>query len=109
MLNLTGATRVFLRAGATDLRLGFNGLHALVESQLKQDVLSGHVFVFCNRAHTRIKALTWDGSGLWLCTKRLERGTFAWSMDADTEVAAAQLQALLAGLEIQRQRAWYRR
>ena len=54
-------------------RLGFCGLHALVETQLKQDVLSGHVFVFCNRAHTRIKALTWDGSGLWLCTKRLER------------------------------------
>ena len=109
MLNLTGKTRIFLRAGATDLRLGFAGLQALVEAQLKQDVLSGQVFVFCNRPRTRIKALTWDGSGLWLCTKRLERGTFAWAMDADTEVVAAQLQALLAGLEVQGQRAWYRR
>ena len=109
MLNLTGATRIFLRAGATDLRLGFAGLHALVESQLKQDVLSGHVYVFCNRTRTRIKALTWDGSGLWLCTKRLERGTFAWTLETDTEVVAAQLQALLAGLEVQGQRAWYRR
>lgn len=109
MLNLTGTTRIFLRAGATDLRLGFAGLHALVESQLRQDVLSGHVFVFCNRTRTRIKTLAWDGSGLWLCTKRLERGTFAWLLTADTEVAAAELQALLAGLEIQGQRAWYRR
>jgi transposase len=109
MLNLTGATRIFLRAGVTDLRLGFSGLHALVESQLKQDVRSGHVYVFCNRTRTRIKALAWDGSGLWLCTKRLERGTFAWTVDKDTEVVAAQLQALLAGLEVQGQRAWYRR
>jgi len=49
--------------------MGFEGLHA----QWQQDVLSGHVFVFCNRARTRIRILTWDGSGLWLCEKRLER------------------------------------
>jgi transposase len=109
MLNLTGATRIFLRAGATGLRLGFAGLHALVETQLHQDVLSGHVFVFCNRDRTRIKTLAWDGSGLWLCTKRLERGTFGWIKTADTEVAPAELQAMLAGLEIQAQRVWYRR
>ena len=77
MITLTRATRIFVRAGATDLRLGFEGLHAVVQTQLQQDVLSGHLFVFCNRARTRIKILTWDGSGLWLCAKRLERGTFA--------------------------------
>jgi hypothetical protein len=60
---------VFVREGATDLRLGFEGLYGLVEQQLKQDPLSGHLFVFCNRQRTRIKILTWDGSGLWLCTK----------------------------------------
>src|SRR5690606_23830928 len=103
------ATRIFVRAGATDLRLGFEGLHAVVQTQLQQDVLSGHVFVFCNRARTRIKILTWDGSGLWLCAKRLERGTFAWPGNSDSEVAPVQLQAILGGLEVQGERAWYRR
>lgn len=88
MLNLTRATRIFLRAGATDLRLGFAGLHTSVESQLRQDVLSGHVFVFCNRSRTRIKTLAWDGSGLWLSTKRLERGTFDWLLPTGPEVTA---------------------
>jgi len=64
MLNLTGATRIFLRAGATDLRLGFAGLHALVESQLRQDVLSGHVYVFCNRTRTRIKVCVRPGASV---------------------------------------------
>lgn len=109
MFGLTRATRIFLRAGATDLRLGFDGLHGLVQSQLQQDVLSGHVFVFCNRSRTRIKALTWDGSGLCLWAKRLEAGTFCWPTDGNAEVDAAQLQAILGGLEVQGQRAWYRR
>jgi transposase len=109
MLNLTGATRIFLRAGATDLRLGFAGLHALVETQLKQDILAGHVYVFCNHSRNRMKALAWDGSGLCLYIKRLETGTFRWIGEGDSEVGAAELQALLAGLEIRGQRAWYRR
>ena len=109
MLSLTRATRIFIRSGATDLRLGFEGLHALVTTQLKQDILSGHLFVFCNRSHTRIKILCWAGSGLWLCAKRLEQGTFAWPNGPDEEVAGAQLQAIIAGLEVSGQRAWYRR
>jgi hypothetical protein len=71
MWGLTRSTRVFLRSGATDLRLGFDGLSALVKSHLGQDLLSGGLFVFCNRSRTRVKVLTFDGSGLWLCIKRL--------------------------------------
>lgn len=109
MWALTRAARVFVRAGPTDLRKGFEGLFALVGEQLGQDPLSGHLFVFCNRERTRIKILTWDGSGLWLCAKRLERGTFAWPAAGDAEVETAQLHALLSGLEVQGRREWYRR
>jgi transposase len=100
---------VFLRAGPTDLRLGFEGLHALASVQLGQDPLKGHVFGFCNRSRTRVKLLFWDGSGLWLCCKRLEQGTFYWPSGDSPEVEPAQLHALLAGLDIKGTRKWYRR
>ena len=64
MFALNRTTRVFLKVGATDLRLGFDGLHGQVVTILKQDVLSGHVFGFCNRARTKVKLLMFDGSGL---------------------------------------------
>jgi transposase len=109
MWGLTGATRVYLRSGATDLRLGFDGLSAFVKTQLGQDLLSGNIFVFCNRGRTRVKVLTWDGSGLWLCSKRLERGTFKWPQTQDEEVEPAALGALLTGLEVEKQRNWFRK
>lgn len=109
MWGLTRATRVFIRSGPTDLRLGFDGLYGIVQTQLRQDPLSGHVFVFCNRSRTRVKLLSWDGSGLWLCAKRLESGSFAWPQAGDQELEPAALQALLAGLETLGQRAWFRK
>jgi transposase len=109
MWGLTRATRVFVRSGPTDLRLGFDGLYGVVETQLKQDPLSGHVFVFCNRSRTRVKLLSWDGSGLWLATKRLEQGSFAWPQVDDREMEPAALQALLAGLEVEGRRDWFRK
>lgn len=109
MWGLTRSTRVFLRSGATDLRLGFDGLSALVKNQLGQDLLSGSLFVFCNRNRTRVKVLTFDGSGLWLCMKRLERGTFRWPQTTDQEVEPAALYALLTGLEVEGQRKWFRK
>jgi len=72
----SAATRIYLALGATDLRQGFDGLHALVRQRLELVSLSGHVFVLANRRRSRIKLLFWDGSGLWLCSKRLERGRF---------------------------------
>ena len=59
-------TRVFLRKGPTDLRLGFDGLRALVVNVIKEEPTSGHLFVFCNRVRNRLRCLFWDGSGLWL-------------------------------------------
>jgi len=107
MWGLTCSTWVFLRSGPTDLRLGFDGLSALVSQVLNQDPLSGHLFVFCNRSHTRVKVLAWDGSGLWLSTKRLERGTFRWPSAGDPQREPAALQALLSGLEVEGRRDWF--
>ena len=73
------ATKVYLSLGTTDLRKGFEGLGDLVRHQMKEDPLSGHLFVFTNRSKTRIKLLYWDGSGTWLLTKRLAKGRFSVS------------------------------
>lgn len=101
MLSIGPTTKVFVRPGPTDLRLGYEGLYQLVRTKLDQDPLSGHVFAFCNQARTRLKLLTWDGSGLWLCAKRLEKGSFSWPADGPVDVlTAAQLWALVAGLEV---------
>ncbi len=70
------ATRIYLASGATDLRKSFEGLSDLARHQFEQDPLSGHVFVFSNHRKNRIKLLYWDGSGLWVCAKRLEQGCF---------------------------------
>jgi transposase len=60
------------------MRKGFEGFFGLVRDRLGEDPLSGHLFLFTNHTHTRLKALFWDGSGLWVCAKRLERGRFRW-------------------------------
>ena len=78
MLNYATATRVFVAIAPVDLRAGFNQLFALSRSVLQQDPLSGHWFVFTNRQRNRVKLLFWDGSGLWVCAKRLEKGRFSW-------------------------------
>ena len=72
------ATKIYLAAGATDMRKGFDGLYALVRDRLELEPLSGHVFLFSNAQRNRMKLIYWDGSGLWVCAKRLERGCFRW-------------------------------
>jgi transposase len=67
---------VFLVSGATDIRKGFDGLAGLVRTRLGEEPFSGHLFVFTNANRTRLKILFWDGSGLWVCSKRLKRGRF---------------------------------
>jgi len=78
MFGLGLATKIYLGVEAVDMRKGFEGLYGLVRDHLGQDPLSGHLFLFTNRTKTRLKALVWDGSGLWVCAKRLERGRFRW-------------------------------
>lgn len=104
MIGLPAGTRVWLAAGATDMRRGFDGLAAQVQTVLKEDPFSGHVFAFRGRRGDLIKLLWWDGEGLCLFAKRLERGRFVWPR-ADQGVAAltpAQLSMLLEGIDWRR-------
>ena len=109
------ATRIYLAAGATDLRKGFEGLSDLVLNQFKEDPLSGHLFVFANRGRTRLKVLYWDGSGTWVCAKRLAKGTFSWPRTAQEQsgilrIVAEELTLLLSGIDLDKTRArqWWR-
>lgn len=75
--------RVWLAAGATDMRRGFDGLARQVQHVLGQDPFSGHLFVFRGRRGDLVKVLFWDGQGLCLFAKRLERGRFVWPQAKD--------------------------
>jgi transposase len=95
------------------MRKGFEGLHGLVRDRMGQDPVSGHLFLFTNKSKTRLKALVWDGSGLWVCAKRLEKGRFRWPEGQAVSVTmrAEELAMLVGGLDLKqaRERKWYRR
>jgi transposase len=104
MIGLPAKTQIWIAAGVTDLRRGFDGLSALVQTKLEQSPFSGHVFVFRGRRGDLIKVLWWDGDGLCLFAKRLERGRFVWPQASDGSVALtrAQLSMLLEGIDWRR-------
>ena len=131
MLTPGPLTKIYLATGATDLRAGFEKLTILAQALFAQSPTCGHYFLFCNASRTRLKVLCWDGHGLWLCMRRLERGTFAWppttptpaSVDlavgsdpgprpmagAPLTLSTAELTLLLAGIDLTRtqHRKWW--
>ncbi len=115
MLGLGPATRIYLAAGATDMRKGFEGLYGLARDRLMCEPLSGHLFVFANARRNRLKVLFWDGSGLWVCAKRREKGCFRWPEAADGEAKVVlshhELALLLGGIDLAqtKPRPWYRK
>ena len=115
MFGLGPATKIYLGVEAVDMRKGFEGLYGLVRDQLGHDPLSGHLFLFTNRTRTRLKVLVWDGSGLWVCAKRLERGRFHWPEAAEgrsVSMRAEELAMLVNGMDLGQSRPranWYRR
>lgn len=100
MMSLPAGTRIWIVAGVTDMRAGFNGLATIVEATLSADPFSGHVFVFRGRRGNVIKLLWATGDGLCLLAKRLERGRFVWPQAASGKVhlTPAQLSMLLEGI-----------
>jgi transposase len=101
MLNLSARLQVFVCTRPTDMRKSFDGLHGLVQQVLRQDPLSGDLFVFLNRRRDRVKILAWEGDGLVIWYKRLEAGTFAAPQGAGEalSLSAAQLALLLGGID----------
>lgn len=109
MIGLPAGTRVWLAAGVTDMRKGMDGLAALAQTTLAQNPFSGHVFVFRGRRGDLVKLVWFDGDGMCLFVKRLERGRFVWPQaDSGTvSLTAAQLSMLLEGIDWRRpQRTW---
>src|SRR5689334_9473976 len=104
MIALPTGTQIWIAAGVTDLRRGFTGLSAAVQTVLEENPFGGQVFVFRGKRGDLVKVLWWDGDGLCLFAKRLERGRFVWPKAESGAVAPtrAQLSMLLEGIDWRR-------
>lgn len=114
MFNFSSSLKIHLCVEAVDMRKSFNGLYAIARHQLDKDPMDGSLFLFCNRRRDRVKLLYWDGTGLWILAKRLEKGTFWWpgKMDAGKgyfEMKPEALGMLLGGVDLKEGtlRAWF--
>jgi transposase len=96
--------QVMIMVQPVDMRLGVDGLSSLVQQALQRSACDGRLYLFRNRAGNRLKALRWDGNGVWLCQRRLHQGKFHWVKQGDAcmVLTSAQFEALVMGLEWQR-------
>jgi transposase len=109
MITLPSHTQIWIAAGVTDLRRGFDGLSALIQTKLEKSPLSGQVFIFRGRRGDLVKLIWFDGDGLCLFQKRLERGRFIWpqATEGSVSLTRAQLSMLLEGIDWRRpERTW---
>jgi len=104
MIGLPAGTQIWIAAGVSDMRRGFDGLAAQVQTTLEHNPFSGHIFVFRGRRGDLVKLLWFDGDGLCLFAKRLERGRFVWPQATNGSVclSRAQLSMLLEGIDWRR-------
>jgi len=105
VLGITSETRVFLKTGVTDGRLGYEGLRGLVAKVIGEDARGGHLFVFCNGRANRVKLLWYHEGGFYVAAKRLDRGAVDWPRNGAgvARMSAGQLQELLKGVEFRPQ------
>ena len=115
MLAFPAAIRIYVAVQPVDMRKSFNGLWAAVIERLNDDPRSGAVFAFINGERTRLKLLYWDGTGVWVLAKRLEKGRFSWPAPTDNRtkltLAPEALALLVGGVELKHGslKAWYER
>jgi transposase len=112
VLGLGAATRIYVATGATDMRLSFDGLYALVVGQLQQDPRTGHLFLFSNKRRDRMKILFFDGFSVWVCARRMEQGRLHWpsSEEGRMRLSREEFALLIGGIDLSatRKRKWYR-
>ena len=104
MIGLAAGARIWIVAGVTDMRRGFAGLSGMVQAVLKENPFAGEVYIFRGRCGDLIKVLWFDGDGLCLFAKRLERGRFIWpqATNGTVSLTPAQLAMLLEGIDWRR-------
>ena len=116
MFSFTSHLKIHLTLAPQDLRKSFNGLGAIVENDLNLKLSDGGLHLFINKAHTRLKLLYFDGTGVWCSTKRLEQGTFSWPAPStpsqqQLNISPEALQLILDGVDLHKGtlRPWYER
>lgn len=116
MLSFTGSLKIFVALEPCDMRAGANTLQAWVSGRLQEDARSGALFVFTNKRRSLLKVLYWDGTGLWIMSKRLEEGTFSWPTNLEKgatklKLAPEAFAMLTDGVELKgaKLRPWYER
>lgn len=115
MLAFPAAIRIYVAFEPVDMRKQYDGLWAAAQQQLSEDPNSSAMFCFTNRERTRLKLLYWDGTGVWVLTKRLVQGRFSWPEPNDSKRKLAHtpeaLALLIGGVELKRGslKPWYER
>jgi transposase len=114
MLGFNSGLKVYVAIAPCDMRKSFDGLCAQVRNHLKSDPTSGAAYLFSNRKRSMIKILYWDGTGLWVVAKRLEKGTFRWPKASEgsggqISIHPTALSMLTDGIDLREgmRRAWY--
>ncbi len=108
MIGITHGVKIYLCTTPTDMRKSFDGLCGLTDQQIRQDPLSGHLFVFRNRNRDRLEIMYWDKDGLAIWYKRLEKGSFQLPTDfvdkekrpKSAEISSEELSMLLGGIDL---------
>ena len=105
--DFSGADKVYIACGYTDLRRGIDGLAGIVQQQFCLDPFTNTLFLFCGRRRDRVKALYWEGNGFVLLYKRLEQGAFQWPRSAAEvkELTPQQYRWLMEGLAVEQPKA----
>lgn len=92
--------RFFLRPGTTDMRQAVNGLSVLIQNEMKHDIFSKSLYLFCNRQRKLLKVVYWDNTGFCIWQKRLEKDRFPWpdTEEEAREITLDELKMLLSGI-----------